>query len=223
MEKRKFKKIPENIALLSAILVVIGFLLLSYNYVQAKRLIAYQYMDSMFYEEEQLEEVENLPKVEEQNQENKIENVQNVQEQKIPNIAKNYQYIGYLEIPKIKFRRGFVDKDTNENNVEKNLFIANNSTYPEVDKGNFIIAAHSGNSYKSFFKNLYKLEKNDIAKVEYKEKIYTYQIEKIYEVEKTGRIAIKRDYSKTCLTLITCTKDNDDTQTVYILNLIHIE
>ena len=223
MEKRKFKKIPETIALLSAFFVVIGLLLLSYNYVQTKRLIAYQYMDSMFYKEEQIEEVEKLPEIKDQKQENKIETIQDIQEQKISNITKNYQYIGYLEIPKIKFRRGFVDKDTKDNNVEKNLFIATNSTYPDVEKGNLIIAAHSGNSYKSFFKNLYKLEKTDIAKVEYGGKTYTYQVEKIYEVEKTGRIAIKRDYSKTCLTLITCTKDNDNTQTVYILNLINIE
>lgn len=222
MEKRKFKKIPENIALLSAILVVIGLLLLSYNYVQAKRLIAYQYMDSMFYEEEQ-EEVEQLSEREDEEHQKNVENIQDDQEQKISSIAKNYQYIGYLEIPKIKFRRGFVEKDTKENNVEKNLFIANNSTYPDVENGNMIIAAHSGNSYKSFFRNLYKLEKGDTAKIEYANKLYTYQVEKIYEVEKTGRIAIKRDYNKTCLTLITCTKDNDSKQTVYILNLINIE
>jgi len=219
MEKRKFKKIPEGIALLSAILVVIGLLLLSYNYVQAKRLIAYQYMDNILYRQKQVEEI---PEVIEKKEPKQMQ-IENNEIPNIPSITSNYQYIGYLEIPKIKFHRGFVDKNSNDNNVEKNLFITSNSTYPDVDKGNLIIAAHSGNSYKSFFKNLYKLEKNDIAKVEYNGKTYTYQIEKIYEVEKTGRVAIKRDYSKKTLTLITCTKDNDTKQTVYILELINTE
>ena len=37
------------------------------------------------------------------------------------------------------------------------------------------------------------------------------------EVEKDGTVAIYRDYNKNCLTLITCTRNSNTKQTVYIL------
>ena len=101
--------------------------------------------------------------------------------------------------------------------------MASNSTYPDIENGNLIIAGHSGTGYKAFFKNLYKLGISDIARVEYNGRVYTYQITKIYEQKKTGRLAIYRDEQKTTLTLITCTKDSDDKQTIYILELVNVE
>ena len=41
----------------------------------------------------------------------------------------------------------------------------------------------------------------------------------IYDVNKTGEVEIKRDPNKNTLTLITCTKDSDTKQTVYITYL----
>ena len=41
------------------------------------------------------------------------------------------------------------------------------SNYPDVAKGNLILASHSGTSSISFFKNLYKLEVNDDVYVNY--------------------------------------------------------
>jgi len=217
MQKDNSRQMPASLIVIGAALVLIGILLLSYNYVQSKRLIAYEYMDSLFYQEES---------VEEENENEKTEIETRTVEESIPkkiSSSRKYQYIGYLEIPKIKLKRGFVDKDSKDNNVEKNLFITSNSTYPDVEKGNLIIAAHSGNSYKSFFKNLYKLAVGDTARVEYGGKNYIYQITKIYEQQKTGKIAIYRDYNKTALTLVTCTKDDDTKQTVYIFELVNIE
>ena len=49
---------------------------------------------------------------------------------------------------------------------------------------------------------------------------YVYKIVNIYEVEKDGTVAIYRNYDKTTLTLITCTKNNDASQTVYIAELV---
>ena len=217
MQKDNSRQMPASLIVIGAALVLIGILLLSYNYVQSKRLIAYEYMDSLFYQEESTEE---------ENENEKTEIETRTVEESIPkkiSSSRKYQYIGYLEIPKIKLKRGFVDKDSKDNNVEKNLFITSNSTYPDVEKGNLIIAAHSGNSYKSFFKNLYKLAVGDTARVEYGGKNYIYQITKIYEQQKTGKIAIYRDYNKTALTLVTCTKDDDTKQTVYIFELVNIE
>ena len=91
---------------------------------------------------------------------------------------------------------------------------------PDVVNGNFILMAHSGDSYISFFANLYKLNIGDDTYITYNGVIYHYQIVNIYEVEKTGLVQIKRNYDQTSFTMITCTKDNDHTQTVYISELV---
>ncbi len=192
--------------------------MLSYNYVQAKRLVAYEYMDNIFYEQDKNKEI-NDDKTKEKVEEPSIEQTT----KDVPKKEYKYQYVGYLEIPKINLRKGIVDKSSRDNDVEKNLFVASNSTYPDIENGNLIIAGHSGTGYKAFFKNLYKLGISDIARVEYNGRIYTYQVTKIYEQKKTGRLAIYRDDQKTTLTLITCTKDSDDKQTIYILELVNVE
>ena len=45
----------------------------------------------------------------------------------------------------------------------------------------------------------------------------------IYDDTKDGTVTIYRDESKTCLTLITCTKDDETKQTIYILELEIVE
>ena len=132
-----------------------------------------------------------------------------------------YNYIGYLEIPKIKLRRGFVSKDSKYNDIQYNVTISYDADYPDVNNGNFILLAHSGDAYISFFAYLYKLKIGDVAYVTYNNVKYKYQLVKIEEQEKTGVIAIHRpNYQVNGLTLITCTKDNDYTQSIYIFELV---
>ena len=57
----------------------------------------------------------------------------------------------------------------------------------------------------------------------YWNKKYTYKIVKIYDVTTDGTVTIYRDESKTCLTLITCTKDDETKQTIYIFELESVE
>ena len=128
-------------------------------------------------------------------------------------------YIGYLEIPRISLRYGFVAKNSYYNHVNRNIQVINVSDFPDIEGGNLIIAGHSGNSRVSYFKNLYKLKIGDIAKVTYKNNLYTYKIVDIYKEKKDGSITIKRDMTKTTLTLITCTYRDEKTQTVYIAEL----
>ena len=109
--------------------------------------------------------------------------------------------------------------DSSENNVNKNVAIMSPSSYPDVDKGNFILAAHNGNGWNSYFRNLYKLKVKDIAYIYYKGVKYTYEVVSIYKVKKTGTVEIFRDLNKTTLTLITCTKGDKTSQTVLILEL----
>ena len=132
----------------------------------------------------------------------------------------NYSYIGELYIPDIKLRRGFVSKDSRYNNIEYNITIANEADYPDVPMGNFILMAHSGNAYISFFDNLYKLQIGANASISYNAVTYNYRLVNIYNQAKTGTVAIYRDHTKKTLTLITCTHNDDYNQTIYIFEEI---
>jgi LPXTG-site transpeptidase (sortase) family protein len=94
------------------------------------------------------------------------------------------------------------------------------STLPDVVNGNLILMAHSGDAYISYFAYLYKLNVGDPVYVTYNGRKYKYQIVNIYDVEKNGLVRIMRNYDRTSLTLITCTKNNDNSQTIYISELV---
>ena len=132
-----------------------------------------------------------------------------------------YDYIGYLEIPKIRLKRGFLSKESKYNDIRYNIMVSYNADFPDVENGNFILVAHSGDAYISFFAYLYKLIIGDFAYVTYGGIKYKYQLVKIEEQEKTGVVAIHRpNYQIKGLTLITCTKDNDFAQSIYIFEMV---
>lgn len=209
--KRKRKMKSTTVAAIGALIIMFGGFLITYNYVQSKKTYAYDYVNTEFFtkeaEEEEIEEVEDKKEV--------------VQEEESEEFTD--EYIGYLTIPKINLNKGFVDRRSQENSVEKNIYIVDGSTYPDVDKGNFIVAGHSGIGWKAFFNDLYKLSKGDEAYVTYKGYKYTYKITNIYKQQKVGKIAIYRDYEKTTLTLITCTNYDSKTQTIYVAELVNKE
>ena len=139
--------------------------------------------------------------------------------------SKNYKpnYIGFLEIEKINLKQGFLPINNYYNKVDYNIEILKISDFPDVINGNFILASHSGNSSISYFRNLYKLELGDIAKVYYQSKTYKYQVVNIYKEDKDGSVGIYRDSNKTTLTLITCSKNDKQHQTIYRLELVGVE
>ena len=209
IEKKRMS--PHVTAFIGAAITLIGGFFLSYNYVQAKKIIAYDYMSNLFYNGNEVititeEEKTNKPIIEE----------------KLPEEVTN-EYIGYLIIPKINLTKGFLDVRSTENDVEKNILVVDGSNYPDTDRGNLILAGHSGTGWKAFFNELYQLQVGDTAYVTYKEKKYVYRIANIYKQPKTGKLAIYRDYDKTTLTLITCTNNDSGTQTIYIAELTSIE
>lgn len=130
------------------------------------------------------------------------------------------KYYGVIEIPKIELKRGFYNTDSKYNTIEKNVAMVQGSTMPDVDKGNLILMAHSGDAYISYFAYLYLLRVGDNVYITYNGVKYHYRIVNIYYVEKNGMVLVTRDLEKTCLTLITCTKDDDKSQTVYIAELV---
>lgn len=136
------------------------------------------------------------------------------------NYEVNYdKYLGVLEIPKIGLKRGFYNVDNKYNNIQYNVTMVQGSTLPDVVNGNLILMAHSGDAYISYFAYLWKLNIGDSAFVTYAGHRYQYLIVDIYEVPK-GLVTVKRNYDRTVLTMITCTKNNDYTQTVYIAEQI---
>lgn len=208
LNKRNERISPEMIAVIATISILLGGFFLSYNYIQSKKVVAFDYIANVFYNENQEIIVQDGEQQEEEEEE--LGEVTN-------------DYIGYLSIPKINLKKGFLDKRSTENDVEKNILVVEGSNYPDKDKGNLMLAGHSGTGWKAFFNDLYKLNKGDIAVVTYKGKTYTYKIVNIYTQPKVGKIAIYRNYDKTTLTLITCTNNDSTTQTIYIAELQSVE
>ena len=133
------------------------------------------------------------------------------------------EYLGVIDIPKINLYKGFYSKTSNLNNVKFNLYVLPESTYPDIEKGNLIIAGHSGNYSNSYFANLYELIIDDTITIHYNNLKYIYKIVNIYYEKKTGMVRILRDKEKTTLTLITCTYNDDSSQTIYIAELMGTE
>lgn len=136
------------------------------------------------------------------------------------NEDKSSEYIGILEIPSISFKRGFVAKNDKSNNISENIQILKESDMPDVDRGNFIIAGHSGSGRIAFFKNLHCVKFNDLIHVYYNQIKYTYKVVDFYIEPKVGNIHIYRNKEKTTLTLTTCNQDKKDSQIVIISELV---
>lgn len=212
----KLKK--SHVLVIGSLLVFIGIISLSWNYILKMRDEVFSdmriaMMDAMFVENHEEDEIEDVPVVE------NVEVNSNSSENK-EYVVDYSKYLGVLEIPKIRLKRGFYNIDSKYNNIKYNVTMVEGSTLPDVEFGNLILMAHSGDAYISYFAYLYKLEVGDMAYVTYAGRKYEYQIVNIYEVEKNGAVVIKRNYDKSSLTMITCTKDNDTTQTVYISELV---
>lgn len=218
---------------LGLILIFLGILLLFNNSILDKREEVFSSMNmelsEIFLNED--EDVDDLEVSDTNNEENTSEDTglsdaePDISEVKpvVDNNTNYESYVGILDIPKIGFNKGFYKKESSLNNVKFNIKILVDSSYPDQDKGNVIIIGHSGNYNNSYFANLYKLELGDMASISYMNSKYNYKIVDIYTDTKDGTVTIYRNENKSCLTLITCTKDDDTTQTIYIFELENIE
>ena len=139
------------------------------------------------------------------------------EEEKVSKVE--YNYIAVVKIPKINLERGLVSIDSKYNNVNKNIQILEDSSMPDEQNGNMILAAHSGNGRNAYFKNLDKLNTDDIVSIFYNGVEYKYKIMNIYDIEKTGTAQIIRNSQKSSLTLITC-REKTNKQIIVICELI---
>ena len=211
MKQRRKKLKTSTVLLFSLVLFIFGIFLISYNYLVAKKEKIYSTMNLLLYEDETPENIE-----EPKNDEPLPERLANIGEE---DKSITYNYIGTLEIDKLGLKRGFLDINSPYNNVNKNVTVIENSTMPDVENGNLILAAHSGNCWVCYFDKLHRLSIGDHASVNYNGYAYYYELKNVYNVPKTGTVEVKRDPDKTVLTLITCTHNSDTEQTVYIFEL----
>lgn len=149
-------------------------------------------------------------------EETKIDNNTSIPVEGRKEVIYDYNYFAVLEIPSINLKRGLVEQNSKYNNIKYNIKIIDGSDLPDVEKGNLILASHNGASYISYFKNLDKLCIGDSIYVYYDNYKYEYHLNNMYEVSKNGSVSISRDNNKTTITLITCKKNTDNVQTVYV-------
>ena len=214
---KKLKR--SHILILGSLFIFFGMLFLSWDYLIRMRGEIFSDMNILMMDVN-VEDIKEL-----QPEDNTVSDTVNNNESVEDNHSNNYvvdysKYLGVLEIPKIGLKRGFYGTDSKYNNIKYNVTMVEGSTLPDVVNGNLILIAHSGDSYISFFAYLYRLEVGDVVNVTYKGVNYQYEIVNIYMVPKTGAVKIIRNRERTTLTMVTCTKDNDYTQTVYIAELV---
>lgn len=219
LKKINFK--TSTILSFGLVLIAIGVLLGFIEYFMEKKDFVFSQMNLSLFENEMPELINSDEQLEKEEPpiDNNDSTIDNTIENNNTSSDANYDYIGILEIPKINLKRGFLNIKSRYNKVNYNVTVIQGSTLPNKEKSTLILAAHSGICKVCYFNDLYKLNVGDIAYVYYENIKYKYKIVDIYEVEKDGTVAIYRDYTKSGLVLITCTRNSNTKQTVYIYEL----
>lgn len=215
------RRIRDNKNMKKRLLLLVGFFLILLSialvgfklYQTKSNKLQEDNLKEEFYRE--YEEIRNTPKIEFQDEKEIVIEQPKVEEKQE---TKEINYIGVLKIEKINLERGLVDKNSSYNNVDINIQTLKESDMPDVDKGNVILAGHSGNGRTAYFRNLDKLVKDDVVSVFYNGYEYKYKVVNIYDIDKTGTAHIIRNANKNTLTLITC-RNNTEKQIIIICEL----
>lgn len=203
---RNNKKINIFLIIIGFFLIIVGFILILFDlHLNHKKNIEEEKYIESFFDDKQVLDNNNVQEVNNDNNKSHSEI--------------NNNYIAILEIPIINLKKGLFDIHDVNNDVNKNIEILEPSSMPNIEKGNLILAGHSGIGRIAYFKNLYKLNVGDIANIYYNRTKYIYQISKIYYIKKDGTAYIDKNKDKTVLTMITC-HSNSDKQIVIISELI---
>lgn len=210
MLKRKIKindKRRHLLILISAFLFVIGISLLAFKYYHISEIRKQddKNIEIFFQKTQDVSEEDNIPMTEENNSQNTTTN-----------------YVAILEIPKINLKRGLVSKTSKANNVNRNIYTLQESTFPdEKEKSHVMLASHSGSGYYSYFRKLNQLNLKDKVFLYYKDIKYVYEIVNRYEIEKTGTASLKLT-NDSDITLITCISGTNK-QVIFLGKLIEKE
>ena len=216
--------------IIGVIISVLGIMVIGSDYYLSLKHEVFDDMNKAYYEQNVVisnepEEINNDNQENINNNEDIVNNnqasiVESEDEKNNNKIVENY--IAYLRIPKIELNRGYYNITSKLNNVNKNIYVHPASTCPNnVSGNNLILASHSGSSSISYFKKLYKLELEDDVYLEYNGKTFHYKIKNIYTVPKDGTVALRVKQDASTISLITCTKGDSKTQTIYISELVN--
>ena len=199
--------------LFGSLFIFVGAIALSWNYLARMRDEVYSDMKIAM-----TEEVSNVK--EDEVRTGSLDNLDKKENDNNNYVVDYSKYLGVLEIPRIGLKRGFYNVDSKYNSIEYNVTMVKGSTLPDVANGNLILIAHSGDAYISYFAYLWRLNVGDKAYVTYNGVKYEYELVNIYNTPKDGAVTIHRNMERTTLTMITCTKNDDSSQTVYIAELV---
>lgn len=215
MLKRK-NKINNNkgnksqLIVVGSLLIILGTLIIGgkylYNYLETKN--EEQLIDTFFEEQKEIAE-DTTPEVPEEK----------VETEKPQPTKTKIDYFAVIKIPKIGLEKGLANKGSYYNNVNRNILVVKESDMPDKEKGNVILAGHSGSGRTAYFKNLHKLVREDEVNIFYNGSEYKYKVVNQYDIEKTGSANIVRNAEKNTLTLITC-RHNTNKQIIYICELV---
>lgn len=136
----------------------------------------------------------------------------------IININNKERELLTISIPRINLVKEVYSINSNNNNIKYNIQILSSSN---INTNTFILASHSGTNKNAYFNNLYKLRINDIIYIIKDKNVFTYQINNIYYINKTGFLEIERNI-KNKLILITCSTKYKNKQLIIKSNLINI-
>lgn len=125
-----------------------------------------------------------------------------------------------LEIPKINFKGNIYNKNSELNDIDKNIIIMNESDMPDKENGILIIGGHSGYGQYAYFKDLNKLSIDDQIKINYLGKTYTYKVVDYHLDSKDGSIRISNVNKKNKLFLYTCNPNDKNNYLVYVCERI---
>ena len=166
MLKRK-NKIENNkgsksqLIIVGSLLIILGTLIIGgkylYNYLETKN--EEQLIDTFFEEQKEITE-DTTPEVPEEK----------VETEKPQPTKTKIDYFAVIKIPKIGLEKGLANKGSYYNNVNRNILVVKESDMPDKDKGNVILAGHSGSGRTAYFKNLHKLERDDEVNIFFTDK-----------------------------------------------------
>ncbi len=125
--------------------------------------------------------------------------------------------VGNIKINMLNLTLPLYDINSKFNNIELNVEILNTTTFKNPSK--ILLAAHSGNSNISYFKNINKLNIGSSIEFNYKDISNIYEVVHITEIVKDGDI----NFSKTNfdeLILTTCSPNNKNNQILIIAKKI---
>lgn len=190
LKTRKKSKIV--LFLIGLLFIKLGITLIVYKYISDK------YSDSLV--EKAIEEYYSDEKIFYENENEPQEETKKISTKNVDKI----NYIATIKIPKINLEKGLVDPSSYLNNIKYGIQILKDSSMPDKEKTNLILASHSGTARISYFKNLDKLVVGDKVIINYRNNIYTYKVARVYDVNKNGKANLIYNKNKNNLILITC-------------------